>query len=56
MLGTFGLFGALGIMIATGIGGWLFDNWMYAGPFVLVGAANLVIWGRGSKPIDDADQ
>ncbi len=30
-------------MIATGVGGWLFDNWMYAGPFVLVGAANLVI-------------
>ncbi len=43
VLGMFGLFGALGIMIATGVGGWLFDNWMYAGPFVLVGAANLVI-------------
>ena len=43
VLGTFGLCGALGIMIATGVGGWLFDNWMYAGPFVMVGIANLFI-------------
>jgi MFS family permease len=43
VLGTFGLCGAVGIIVATGIGGWLFDNWMYAGPFVLVGAANAVI-------------
>jgi MFS family permease len=43
VLGTFGLFGAAGIMIATGVGGWLFDNWMHAGPFVLVGVANAVI-------------
>jgi len=43
VLGTFGLCGAVGIMIATGVGGWLFDNWMYAGPFVLVGLANGVI-------------
>jgi MFS family permease len=43
VLGTFGLFGAAGIMIAMAIGGWLFDNWMYAGPFVLVGVANAVI-------------
>jgi len=43
VLGTFGLFGAAGIMLATGIGGWLFDSWMRSGPFVLVGAANVVI-------------
>jgi MFS family permease len=43
VLGTFGLCGAIGIMIATGIGGWLFDHWMYAGPFVLVGVANAAI-------------
>jgi len=43
VLGTFGLCGAIGIMIATGVGGWLFDHWMYAGPFVLVGVANAVI-------------
>jgi MFS family permease len=43
VLGTFGLCGAAGIMLATGIGGWLFDSWMRSGPFVLVGAANVVI-------------
>jgi len=43
VLGTFGLCGALGIIIATGFGGWLFDSWLYAGPFVMVGLANLVI-------------
>lgn len=43
VLGAFGLCGAVGIMIATGLGGWLFDTWMHAGPFVLVGLANLVI-------------
>ena len=34
---------AIGIMLATVIGGRLFDSWMPAGPFVLVGAANLVV-------------
>jgi MFS family permease len=45
VLGTFGLFGAVGIIIATGVGGWLFDHWIHAGPFVLVGLANTVIVG-----------
>jgi MFS family permease len=43
VVGAFGLFGALGIIIAMWIGGWLFDNWMYGGPFVMIGGANLVI-------------
>ena len=43
VLGTFGLCGAAGIMLATGVGGWLFDAWMHAGPFVVVGFANVVI-------------
>jgi MFS family permease len=43
VLGMFGLFGAAGIMIAMAVGGWLFDHWMRAGPFVLVGLANTVI-------------
>ena len=43
VLGAFGLCGAVGIIVATGIGGWLFDHWMYAGPFVMVGLANAVI-------------
>lgn len=43
VLGTFGLCGAVGIILATGVGGWLFDNWMQAGPFIIVGLANVVI-------------
>ena len=43
VLGAFGLCGAVGIIIATGVGGWLFDTWMYAGPFIMVGLANGVI-------------
>jgi MFS family permease len=43
VLGAFGLSGAVGIIIATGVGGWLFDHWMQAGPFVMVGLANLVV-------------
>jgi MFS family permease len=43
VLGTFGLCGAAGIMLATGVGGWLFDAWIHAGPFVAVGFANAVI-------------
>ncbi len=43
VLGAFGLAGAVGIIIATGVGGWLFDNWMQSGPFVMVGLANLVV-------------
>jgi MFS family permease len=43
VLGAFGLCGAVGIMLATGIGGWLFDSWLRSGPFVLVGAANVLL-------------
>jgi MFS family permease len=43
VIGMFGLCGAVGIGVSTYIGGLLFDNWMRAGPFVLVGIANAVI-------------
>jgi MFS family permease len=43
VIGMFGLFGALGIGIATYFGGLLFDQWMHAGPFVLVGIGNAAI-------------
>ena len=43
VVGMFGLSGAAGIIIAMAVGGWLFDNWRYAGPFVMIGAANAVI-------------
>jgi MFS family permease len=35
VIGVFSLCGAFGIMVATGIGGQLFDNWKPQGPFVL---------------------
>jgi MFS family permease len=50
--GFFGLCGSIGILIATKIGGILFDSWMEAGPFVLFAIFNailfvwaVVIWG-----------
>lgn len=41
--GAFGPWGAVGIVLATRVGGWRFDNWTQAGPFVMVGLANLMI-------------
>lgn len=43
VVGVFGFFGAIGILIAASAGGWLFDNWMPAGPFVLMGMANATL-------------
>lgn len=43
VVGVFGFFGAIGILIAASAGGWLFDNWMPAGPFVLMGIANATL-------------
>ncbi|MEC9375044.1 MAG: MFS transporter [Pseudomonadota bacterium] len=43
VIGAFGFCGAAGIMIASAIGGWLFDTWLRSGPFILVGSANLFI-------------
>lgn len=41
--GLFTLFGAVGILLATKIGGVLFDVWMPGAPFVITGLANGVI-------------
>ena len=38
------LFGALGIMVATALGGVLFDKWMNAGPFVFMGFVNFAVF------------
>lgn len=38
VLGMFGLFGGVGILIALGVGGILFDAWRPAGPFTMFGA------------------
>jgi MFS family permease len=43
VVGVFGFFGAIGILLAASIGGYLFDAWMPAGPFVLMGAANATL-------------
>jgi MFS family permease len=44
VIGMFSFCGAAGILIATLVGGQLFDAWLRPGPFVLVGAANVVIF------------
>lgn len=38
--GMFTLAGAIGILLATKIGGWVFDAWMPGGPFVITGILN----------------
>lgn len=43
VVGVFGFFGAIGILLAASIGGYLFDAWMPAGPFVLMGVANAIL-------------
>lgn len=56
--GAFNVFGAIGILLATKIGGWLFDTWMPGAPFIVTGLANGVvliaalglIWAGVSKP------
>jgi MFS family permease len=47
VIGMFALFGGVGIMIALGAGGVLFDAWRPAGPFVLFGvtAAAVFVYG-----------
>lgn len=37
VIGMFGLCGGIGILVALGVGGVLFDQWRPAGPFVLFG-------------------
>lgn len=44
VVGVFGFFGAIGILLAASIGGYLFDAWMPAGPFVLMGMANATLF------------
>jgi MFS family permease len=43
VIGAFGFCGALGILFFTGLGGILFDEWMYAGPFIFVGIASGIL-------------
>jgi MFS family permease len=41
--GAFNVFGAVGILLATKVGGWLFDTWMPGAPFIITGVANGII-------------
>lgn len=43
IIGTFNLTGAIGILVASVAGGWLFDHWREPGPFVAFGALALVM-------------
>ncbi len=43
VIGVFSFCGALGILCAAVLGGWLFDNWMQSGPFVMMGSVNCVL-------------
>ena len=58
VIGVFNLSGAVGIMVASKVGGMLFDDWREAAPFILFGVLALVvlIWGllvrAGVQPID----
>lgn len=43
VIGFFGLCGALGIMTAFGVGGYLFDNWKESAPFLLFGIFGIFV-------------
>lgn len=47
VMGFYGFCGAMGIMLVSVAGGWLFDNWLYQGPFVLIASlcALVAAWG-----------
>ncbi len=44
IVGMYSFFGALGLVAVSAVGGHLFDAWIPAAPFVLVGACNLVLF------------
>ena len=43
VVGLFTLTGAVGILIASVVGGYLFDNWLKTGPFVFFGAISAMV-------------
>jgi MFS family permease len=43
VIGLFNFFGAVGILILTGLGGWMFDRFAPWTPFLLVGILNGVV-------------
>ncbi len=58
VIGLAGLWGAIGILSTSLIGGYLFDHWMISGPILLVGLANflvfagaLAVWIKNGRPL-----
>jgi len=58
VIGIFNLAGAVGILVASKVGGYLFDHWRPSGPFVFFGllALCVLIWAiianRKIRPVD----
>ncbi len=52
VIGIFNLTGAIGILVASVVGGYLMDNWIAAGPFVFFGfvALLVLVWAVLVKP------
>jgi MFS family permease len=45
VFGLAGIFGSIGILTANLLGGWLYDVWTQAAPFLVIGACNLLVLG-----------
>lgn len=43
VFGTFTASGATGMLLASGVGGFLFDRWTYTGPFLFMGIINACV-------------
>ena len=43
VIGTFTACGATGMLMASGVGGFLFDRWTYTGPFLFMGLVNVAV-------------
>ena len=50
-MGLFTLSGAVGILIASVAGGYLFDHWLRTGPFVFFGIISFLVmlWAIGLR-------
>jgi predicted MFS family arabinose efflux permease len=42
-LGIFNAFGAIGTLVGSVLGGYLFDKWTYGGPFIMMGCFSLLV-------------
>ena len=49
VIGTFNLAGAVGILVASAAGGWLFDHWREPGPFVAYGVLALIVMAVAAR-------